>query len=233
MMVCSDGNLRASQFCTLAFLRGTETLSLSLLWVMLLQKWDASGNFIKSRREKLGYSQKQLAEYIDVSEHTVANYENDRSSLSIELTVALCYCLFCSLDDLTYDDKCNIRNLRISGRKTYETHNILQYTLNNKLKELFNIELNDKKTISKLEDSKGAWNKILKFIKLSDFLKITLDDWVKHRNLPKPQFTSKLSSCRKILGTDKMKPSDKKDTKKIELNETKTESESFSNHLEG
>ncbi|MDJ0729230.1 MAG: hypothetical protein QNJ33_04480 [Crocosphaera sp.] len=34
-------SLRAFQFWTLAFLRGTETLSLSLLWVMLLQKWDA------------------------------------------------------------------------------------------------------------------------------------------------------------------------------------------------
>ncbi|BAY26500.1 hypothetical protein NIES2100_63160 [Calothrix sp. NIES-2100] len=32
---------RASQFCTLAVLRGTETLGLSLLWVMLLQKRDA------------------------------------------------------------------------------------------------------------------------------------------------------------------------------------------------
>ena len=32
---------RASQFCTLAFLRGAESLGLSLLWMMLLQKWDA------------------------------------------------------------------------------------------------------------------------------------------------------------------------------------------------
>ncbi|HAC61974.1 MAG TPA: hypothetical protein DCF68_00185 [Cyanothece sp. UBA12306] len=32
----------ASHFCTLAFLRGAELLGVSLLWVMLLQQWDAS-----------------------------------------------------------------------------------------------------------------------------------------------------------------------------------------------
>jgi GAF domain-containing protein/anti-sigma regulatory factor (Ser/Thr protein kinase) len=31
----------ASHFCTLAFLRGAESLGLCLVWVMLLQKWDA------------------------------------------------------------------------------------------------------------------------------------------------------------------------------------------------
>ena len=31
----------ASQFGTLAFLRGADPLGLSLLWVMLLQQWDA------------------------------------------------------------------------------------------------------------------------------------------------------------------------------------------------
>ncbi len=31
----------ASQFCTLAVLRGTETLAIALLWLMILQKWDA------------------------------------------------------------------------------------------------------------------------------------------------------------------------------------------------
>ncbi|MDJ0583216.1 CHASE2 domain-containing protein [Crocosphaera sp.] len=39
----------ASQFCTLAFLRGAEILGLSLFWVMLLQKWDApSKSYIPS-----------------------------------------------------------------------------------------------------------------------------------------------------------------------------------------
>ncbi|MCA2554370.1 MAG: AAA family ATPase [Microcystis sp. M04BS1] len=32
----------ASHFCRLAFVRGADSLGLSLLWVMLLQKWDAS-----------------------------------------------------------------------------------------------------------------------------------------------------------------------------------------------
>ncbi|NEP08831.1 MAG: CHAT domain-containing protein [Symploca sp. SIO2C1] len=32
----------ASQFCSLALLRGTETLAMSLLWVMFFPKWDAS-----------------------------------------------------------------------------------------------------------------------------------------------------------------------------------------------
>ncbi len=38
-------NLGTSQFCTLVLLRGTETLSMSLLWVMFLPKWDAPQNF--------------------------------------------------------------------------------------------------------------------------------------------------------------------------------------------
>lgn len=39
----------ASQFCTLAVLRGTETLGMSLLWIMLLQNWDtdAGGALIR------------------------------------------------------------------------------------------------------------------------------------------------------------------------------------------
>jgi hypothetical protein len=41
----------ASQFCTLAFLRGVETLGLSLCWLMFLQKRDAP----KKSLEKLKY----------------------------------------------------------------------------------------------------------------------------------------------------------------------------------
>lgn len=37
-------NKGASQFCTLAFLRGAETLGVSLAWLMFLQKWDAPEN---------------------------------------------------------------------------------------------------------------------------------------------------------------------------------------------
>ncbi|MEA5536216.1 ABC transporter ATP-binding protein [Crocosphaera sp. XPORK-15E] len=37
------GDFLIVNFCILALLRGTETLGLSLLWMMLLQKWDASG----------------------------------------------------------------------------------------------------------------------------------------------------------------------------------------------
>ncbi len=40
----------ASQFCMLAFLRGAEPLGLSLLWVMLLQKWDAPNIEIPNKR---------------------------------------------------------------------------------------------------------------------------------------------------------------------------------------
>ncbi|MDJ0661112.1 MAG: AAA family ATPase [Crocosphaera sp.] len=42
----------ASQFCKLAFLRGAESLGLSLLWVMVLQKWDALRQCLYTSDEK-------------------------------------------------------------------------------------------------------------------------------------------------------------------------------------
>ncbi|CCQ69684.1 hypothetical protein CWATWH0402_3457 [Crocosphaera watsonii WH 0402] len=52
---------RASQFCTLAFLKGAESLGLLLLWVMVLQKWDAPNDPLtvealdKTLRDKQGW----------------------------------------------------------------------------------------------------------------------------------------------------------------------------------
>ena len=57
---------------------------------------------IKAHRDRLGLSQKELAEMIGVTENTIANWEQGRSGFKqFARVVLLCHALNCSPDELT------------------------------------------------------------------------------------------------------------------------------------
>lgn len=59
---------------------------------------------IKLLRERVGMTQLELAQYVGVTETTIANWENGRSSLEwIERVIRLCAALDCQPEELLYD----------------------------------------------------------------------------------------------------------------------------------
>jgi hypothetical protein len=63
------------------------------------------GNNIKLLRKKVGISQTQLANKIDVSQTHMSNIENGNTGISLSMACKIAHVLECSLDELVYGIK--------------------------------------------------------------------------------------------------------------------------------
>lgn len=60
---------------------------------------------IRELRQKKGFTQKELADLLEVSEVTISNFENNKKTPSMKRALQIATILECSLDDLIYTDK--------------------------------------------------------------------------------------------------------------------------------
>jgi len=77
----------------------------------------AIGNSIKSNRQKLGITQEQLAEKINVTRQAVSNWENGKTEPDIETLTKIAQIFDISIDELVDGIPTGIKELR--GKKTH------------------------------------------------------------------------------------------------------------------
>ncbi len=75
---------------------------------------------IKELRERLGLSQKQVAEKLNIRYGTYQNYELNRRQPDINMQIKLADFFHCSLDELVGRENCDVLNLNMLHKEERE-----------------------------------------------------------------------------------------------------------------
>ncbi|MDJ0844041.1 helix-turn-helix transcriptional regulator [Crocosphaera sp.] len=191
------------------------------------------GDFLKSWREKMGYTEEDLAKLLGVDKKTIKRWEKNETYLPLDFAIECCRALKRPLKDLKILKAQPYKFQEWRHEKGFQTASKLNKRIDRALKlvygsnELKPPKLKLKRKIDGLERGKISFSRLARVGEIAELLGFDLDDLINHRtkfikqsiqkNTTEQQHTNnKLPNLRKGLGTEITSKSNSKQSKSSE-----------------